>query len=179
MLAIGIRIAADSPTGVRLGALAGGTAATFTSFVTLLDVPDTGTVRSRPTIARRTAFNTFVTQNPLLPDDTLLTVGGEPSSRALLRFGLPDAFLDSTTIVRATLELTPVRPIFGLPTDSAPLQAVAVVERSRREIGPLRRMRRSFGRTRWPRSRPIPYTSTSPDWCSSGRAARYGPKAYF
>lgn len=125
-LAIGIRIAAESPTGVRLGALAGGNAATFTSFVTLLDVPDTGTTL-KPTIARRTAFNTFVTQNPLLPDDTLLTVGGEPASRALVRFGLPNEFLDSITVVRATLELTPVRPIFGLPTDSAPLQAVAVV----------------------------------------------------
>ena len=42
VLAIGIRIAAESPTGVRLGSLAGGTGAGFTSYVTLLDVPDTG-----------------------------------------------------------------------------------------------------------------------------------------
>ena len=94
---------ADSPTGVRLGAVGSGTGATYTSYVTV-DVPDTGSVRNQ-TLTRTTDFNTFVTQNPVVPDDTLLTVGGEPSSRALVRFGVSDAFLDSTTIVRATLEL--------------------------------------------------------------------------
>ena len=62
-----------------------------------------------------------------MPDDTLLTVGGEPSSRALVRFGLSDAFLDSTTIVRATLELTPVRPIIGLPNDPSAIRVMAVI----------------------------------------------------
>lgn len=126
VLAVGIRIAADTPTGVRLGSLAGGTAASFTSFVTLLDVPDTGTTL-KPSISRGTVFNTFLTQNPLLPDDTLLTVGGEPASRALIRFGLTNEFLDSITVVRATLELTPVSPIISLPTDPATLQATGVI----------------------------------------------------
>jgi hypothetical protein len=125
VLAIGLRIAAESPTGIRVGSIASSLAANFTSYVTL-DVPDTGAIR-RQTLSRATAFNTFVTQNPLVPDDTLLTVGSEPSSRALLRFGLSDAFLDSTTIVRATLELTPTRPIVGLPTDPSVLQTLAVV----------------------------------------------------
>jgi hypothetical protein len=125
VLAIGLRMAADAPTGIRLGSLASSSAATFTSFVTV-DVPDTGLVRNQ-TLTRATAFNTFVTQNPVEPVDSLLTVGSEPSSRALIRFGLTDAFLDSTTIVRATLELTPVRPIVGLPTDRAALQALAVI----------------------------------------------------
>ena len=125
VLAFGLRMAASTPTGIRVGALASGTAASFTSYLTV-DIPDTGTVR-HPTLTRSTDFNTFVTQNPVVPDDTLLTVGGEPSSRALLRFGLTDAFLDSTTIVRATLELTPVRPIIGLPTDPSIIQTSAVV----------------------------------------------------
>jgi hypothetical protein len=125
VLAIGLRIAAESPTGIRVGSLASGSGATFTSYLTL-DVPDTGAVR-KPALLRTTAFNTFVTQNPVVPDDTLLTVGGEPSSRALLRFGLSKEFLDSSTIVRATLELTPVRPILGLPTDPSALQTIAVV----------------------------------------------------
>jgi hypothetical protein len=59
--------------------------------------------------------------------DSLLTVGGEPSSRALVRFGLSDAFLDSATIVRATLELVPVRPIIGLPTDPSFFQVITVL----------------------------------------------------
>jgi hypothetical protein len=125
VLAVGLRIAAESPTGIRVGALASNTAANYTSYLTL-DVPDTGVARKQ-SMNRTTAFNTFVTQNPLVPDDTLLTVGGEPSSRALLRFGLSKEFLDSSTIVRATLELTPVRPILGLPTDPSALQTIAVV----------------------------------------------------
>jgi hypothetical protein len=125
VLAIGLRMAAVAPTGIRVGALASGTAASFTSYVTV-DVPDTGSVRNQ-TMIRTTAFNTFLTQNPVVPDDTLLLVGGEPSSRALVRFGLTDAFLDSTTIVRATLELTPARPIIGLPTDPSAVQTLAVV----------------------------------------------------
>jgi hypothetical protein len=125
VLAIGVRIAAGTPTGIRLGSLASSSAATFTSYVTV-DVPDTGSVRNQ-TLNRATGFNIFVTQNPVVPVDSLLTVGGEPSSRALVRFGLSDQFLDSSTIVRATLELVPVRPIIGLPTDPAVIQVLAVV----------------------------------------------------
>jgi hypothetical protein len=125
VLAVGLRIAAPTPTGIRVGAIPSGTAASFTSYVTV-DIPDTGTIR-HPTMIRTADFNTFVTQNLLVPDDALLTVGGEPSSRALVRFGLTDAFLDSTTIVRATLELTPTSPIIGLPTDPSVIQTLAVV----------------------------------------------------
>ena len=125
VLAIGVRIAAAAPTGVRLGALASSSAATFTSYVTV-DVPDTGSIRHQ-TLNRATAFNTFVTQTPLQPVDTLLAVGGEPSSRALLRFALSGPFLDSVTIVRASLELFPAAPMLGLPGDSAILEARAVV----------------------------------------------------
>jgi hypothetical protein len=125
VLAIGLRMAAVTPTGIRVGAMGSGTAASFTSYVTV-DVPDTGSARNQ-TMIRTTAFNAFLTQNPAVPDDTLLLVGGEPASRALVRFGLPDAFLDSTTIVRATLELTPARPIIGLPTDASAIQVLAVI----------------------------------------------------
>jgi hypothetical protein len=125
VLAIGLKMAASAPTGIRLGARQSSSAATFTSYVSV-DVPDTGSVHNQ-TLNRATAFNTFVTQNPLVPVDSLLTIGGEPSSRALVRFGLPASFLDSATIVRATLEMTPVQPIVGLPGDPAILQALAVV----------------------------------------------------
>jgi len=125
VLAIGVRIAADSPTGVRLGSLVASTAASFVTYVTV-DVPDTGSIRNQ-VINRGSVFNTFVTQTPIVPVDSLLTVGGEPSSRALVRFGLSDAFLDSATIVRATLELVPVRPIISLPTDPSFFQVITVL----------------------------------------------------
>jgi hypothetical protein len=69
----------------------------------------------------------FVTQSPLVPDNAFLTVGGEPSARALLRFDLPEDIEDSATIVRATLELVPRSAMLGLPTDPALLQAKALL----------------------------------------------------
>lgn len=124
-LALGVGIAAPRPTGVRLGALAGGTGALFTTYVTL-DVPDTGTAKLR-TIPLGTVFNTYVSEVPEVSDSTLLAVGGAPSARSLLRFDLPARIRDSATIVRATLELTPVAPITGLPFDPARLLARGVL----------------------------------------------------
>ncbi len=124
ILAIGLRIAAAEPTGIRLGAAGVGTGATFVSYVTV-DVPDTGSVR-RQTLTRLPGFNSTYTQTPLVPDPAFLTVGGEPSSRSLLRFELPRQLEDSTTIVRATLELVPRSPMLGLRGDPPLLQAKAL-----------------------------------------------------
>lgn len=123
-LALGVRIAAPSATGVRLSALAAGTGPVFTTYVTL-NVPDTGTARLR-TLSLNPAFNTYVSEVPQVSDPTLLAVGGAPSSRTLLRFDLPARIRDSATIVRATLELTPVAAVTGLPTDPPRLLARAV-----------------------------------------------------
>lgn len=124
-LALGVRIASATPTGVRVGALESGTGAIFTTYVTA-DAPDDGTDRQR-TLTVGTAFNTFVSEVTPVGDTTLLAVGGEPSARTILRFSLPPRIRDSATIIRATLELTPVAPISGLPTDPAVLQARAVL----------------------------------------------------
>ena len=124
VLALGIRIDAPGTTGIRLGSSASGTGAVFFTYATL-NVPDTGTAKQR-TFSLAVPFNSFVLPPQPVPDTTLLVVGGEPSSRALLRFDLPPHIRDSATIVRATLELTPVAPISGLPTDPARLQAKAV-----------------------------------------------------
>jgi hypothetical protein len=124
-LALGIRIAAPAATGVRLGALAAGSGPIFTTYATL-DVPDTGTAKLR-TFPLGPAFNTSVSEVSQAIDTTLLAVGGAPSARALLRFNLPSRILDSATIVRATLELTPVAPITGLPADPARLLSRAVL----------------------------------------------------
>jgi hypothetical protein len=124
VLAMGVAMAADQPSGVRLGSSVVGTGATFISYVTL-DVADTGS--RHQSVTRLPAFNAFVTQSPPVPDDAFLTVGGEPSARALLRFDLPEDIEDSATIVRATLELVPRSPILGLPSDPALLLAKALL----------------------------------------------------
>ncbi|HEY8197876.1 MAG TPA: hypothetical protein VIG04_12915 [Gemmatimonadales bacterium] len=124
-LAVGIRIATPTATGVRVGALGGGSGPIFTTYATL-DVPDTGTAKLR-TIPLGGALTTYVEEIPPVVDSTLLAVGGSTSARAMLRFDLPSRILDSASLIRATLELTPVAPITGLPTDPAILLSRAVL----------------------------------------------------
>jgi hypothetical protein len=125
VLALGLRIDSPDTTGIRIASSATGSGGAFITYATL-DVPDTGTARLR-TFSLTAPFNSFVSPPQPVPDTTLLEVGGEPSSRALLRFELPPHIRDSANIVRATLELTPVAPISGLPTDPARIQARAVL----------------------------------------------------
>jgi hypothetical protein len=131
VLAIGVKISADSPTGVRLGSIAGNNAATFNTFVTVA-VPDTTTSIVHQQLSRSAQFNTFVTQTPYTAAPGTLLIGGEPSSRAFIRFKLPSRIKDSATVVRATLELLPVAPILGLPTDRPILESRAVLS----DLGP-------------------------------------------
>ena len=125
VLGLGVRINAPAPTGVRLGSSGSGTGAGFITYATL-NIPDTGTARLR-TFALNATFNSTLAAVQQQDDSTLLTVGGEPSSRALIRFDLPPRIRDSANVVRATLELTPVATIPGLPTDPVRLGARAVL----------------------------------------------------
>jgi hypothetical protein len=125
VLGLGVRIDAPAPTGVRLGSSASGTGAVFITYATL-NIPDTGTAKLRA-FTLTTAFNSSVAAVQQTDDSTLLAIGGEPSARALLRFALPSRIRDSATVVRATLELTPVAPIPGLPTDPVRLRARGVL----------------------------------------------------
>ncbi len=131
VLAMGLKIAAESPTGIRVGSIAGGTSATFTSYVTV-DVPDTTTSIVHQSLIRTSLLNGFVTQTPYAPTPGTLFVGGEPSSRAFIRFDLPSRIKDSATVVRATLELLPATPIPGLPTNPGILEGRAVLS----DLGP-------------------------------------------
>ncbi|HEV7365773.1 MAG TPA: hypothetical protein VGN76_07995 [Gemmatimonadales bacterium] len=125
VLALGVRVVSPTPTGLRLGSIAAGTGATFTTYATL-DVPDTGTAKLR-TLGLSPQFNSSLAAVPQADDSTVLAVGGAPSARALLRFALPPRIRDSATIVRATLELTPVTTITGLPSDPVRLEARTVL----------------------------------------------------
>jgi hypothetical protein len=125
VLALGMRIDSPDTTGIRLGSSASGTGGVFTTYGTLNNPSPAAATTT--TLSLTAPFNSFVTPTQPVPDPTLLVVGGEPSSRALLRFELPPHIRDSVDIVRATLELTPVVPISGLRTDPARLQARAVL----------------------------------------------------
>jgi hypothetical protein len=132
VLALGVRIDAPSPTGVRLGAAGGGTGGVFVTYGTL-DIPDTGTAKLR-TFPLSATFNSSLAPVQQTDDPDLLAVGGQPSARALLRFELPARIRDSATIVRAK---SPVNSSPGrVPADTldsgtsgtVSLEAVRLVE---------------------------------------------------
>jgi hypothetical protein len=125
VLALGIRLDAPDTTGIRLGASAGGSGGVFLTYATL-QIPDTGTARLRAFPLTATV-NASVSPVSVTDDPNLLAVGGSPSARALLRFELPPRIRDSATVIRASLELTPVASIGGLPTDPARLHARGVL----------------------------------------------------
>ena len=127
VMAIAVAMAASQPSGISIGSVsAGGSGPLWQTFVTVDSVADT--TLQQQTITRITQFNTFVEENPVPIDLDVLTVGGAPSARSLIRFDLTSrlASRDSSQIVRATLKLIPVAPIPGIPNDSATVRVRGV-----------------------------------------------------
>lgn len=120
-IAFAVGIAAPEPTGVRIqiGSIIGGVTS-IQNYVRLIGVTDT---TQRNQILSQTAdFGTWVgAARPAAPAQSLV-VGGEPSSRAILRFRLPREIRDSASIVRATLELLPTETVLGLRNQPTLLQ---------------------------------------------------------
>lgn len=125
VLAIGVAVAAPQGTGVRLGSSLGGAAAPV--FVTYARANIADTTLQRQQIPRNAAFTSWVTRPAAPPGPDLLVVGGAPSARTLIRFSLPRRLRDSTSIVRATLELVPSRPLYGLRFDPVALAVRGIV----------------------------------------------------
>jgi hypothetical protein len=126
VLALAYRLTGPSPTGIRIGSAAAGSAGpTFLTYYTPTTT-DT-TLLHQPPLPRIVAYNGFVSSVSTIPDNTAITVGGVPSSRALLRFDIPARIRDSSTIIRATLELTPLVPMAGLPGDTVALDVRSVL----------------------------------------------------
>lgn len=126
VLALGYRIVAPGATGVRIGSTAAGSAGpTFLTYLQPL-TSDTSLLH-QPPLPRIVAYNGFVSSVTPVADPATITVGGVPSSRAVVRFDIPPRIRDSSTIIRATLELTPVAPIPGLAGDTVALDVRAVL----------------------------------------------------
>jgi hypothetical protein len=125
VLALGVQIRADQGTAVKIGgAGAGSGAPTFTTYVTVPST-DTGTVNR--VVTPSVQFNTFVSQTTPTDDPNLLTLGGVPSARALVRFPWSVKLRDSATLVRATLQLIPSTAVTGLGQDSAFVAARPII----------------------------------------------------
>jgi len=116
-LRLGISVAGDGPTGARLGSRVSVLPATFETFIRPI-APNTVNQELDVPVE----FDTYVSSVNPVPGPDLLTVGGTPASRSLIRFTLPARLRDSASIIRATLELSPVEPVRGLPNDPGNLE---------------------------------------------------------
>ncbi len=124
VLRLAYRLVAPAPTGLLLASSAAG--ATGPGFITFTRVALADTTVRQP-LPRIVQFQTSLDATPAgTPSPDLLTVGGAPSSRAILRFALPPRIGDSAEIIRATLQLVPVAPFTGMPGDSALLDTRGV-----------------------------------------------------
>jgi hypothetical protein len=135
ILKLAYRLTSAAPTGIAIGSGAAGTAEP--GFLTWLraTVPDTtgGDTTIVQGLPRIVLFSSSVgdaAATPPAPD--LLTVGGIPSSRSIIRFAVPPQITDTGSIVRATLVLVPNEPVTALPGDSALLDVEGVYS----DLGP-------------------------------------------
>lgn len=118
-VAFGVRVSGDSAAHVTLGATDAGAGP---QIIWYNSVDSAGTMVSRAAQRRLAFFDAFVYDPPTAGGggaaDSTLTVGGMPTSRALLRVALPRWLRDSTQIIRATLNLVPATPATGFAADS-------------------------------------------------------------
>jgi len=147
-LRVGLRIVSPANAQLRLGALANGEPAprltfdpsTDTTYFPLDVTPRTSFVGAELDDVLRLAYTvyTLTARGTPHPPPGTLGVGGWPSRRAYLRFRIPPAILDSSTVVRADLLLTQlpaggpdradtviVQPFVGISTSAVPDPYVA------------------------------------------------------
>jgi hypothetical protein len=120
-LRLAIVAAAEAPTGVRVGEGSSAVPSSFETFVT--PVAENTAVQE---VEVGVEFDSYVSSVNPVPDPDLLSVGGTPASRSLIRFPFPLRLRDSASVVRATLELTPSQPVRGLPNDPGTLEVRAL-----------------------------------------------------
>jgi hypothetical protein len=121
VLALGVQIRAAQGTGIRIGGAGAGSAAP--SFINYVTVPNSDTSTVNRIVTPSIQFNTFVSQASPSLDPDLLTVGGAPSARSLIRFPWSTRLKDSATLIRASLQLIPAVPTTGLNGDTAQVLA--------------------------------------------------------
>jgi len=73
-------------------------------------------------------FDTYVqSPEPPPPPSGEIVVGNQPSARAYLKFNIPSYYVDSVTVLRATLFLTPLAPATGFPGETFTVEAQPIL----------------------------------------------------
>jgi len=65
--------------------------------------------------------------DPATPPPGEIVVGNQPAARAYLRFNIPSYYVDSVTVLRATLFLTPLAPATGFPGEIFTVEAQPIL----------------------------------------------------
>jgi len=120
-LRLGFKATSAGPVQIRIIANEAGDPALLrflasqsdSAFDSLTVFPRSVTPRSQVTLSSDLTDYVHVLKAPPIPDGSYLTVGGVPGSRVLIRFNVPSRIIDSSNVLRATLELTQ-RPVFSV-----------------------------------------------------------------
>ena len=138
-LRLGFKATSAGPVQIRIVAYEGGESAVMrffpsadTTFAALTVFPKSLVPRSQPTLSADLTDYIHVFKFPPTPNGSFLTVGGVPGNRALIRFNIPSRILDSSNVLRATLELTQ-RPVLSVD-DTAKLTLYPLVVTAGTEI---------------------------------------------
>ena len=112
-LRLGFRATSSAPVQLRIIAYEGGDAAVVrflpsadTSFNAVTVLARSVVPRSQVTLAADLTDYIHVFRFPPVPDGSNITVGGVPGRRMFMRFNVPSRIIDSSNVLRATLELT-------------------------------------------------------------------------
>jgi hypothetical protein len=124
-IAIGVGVRSDSQTTVLLGAVEySGQPVRLLYYARGAAPRDTLT----RTLETSPVFDGYVSSaRPGAPAAGTIVVGSQPAARSFLRFDVPEYLLDSATIIRATLELSLLEPVAGVPRQLFVVQAAPVM----------------------------------------------------
>lgn len=118
-LRLGFKATSEGPVQIRIIANEAGVSPpilrflaseTDSGFLPVQVLPRSVTPRSQVTLSSDLTDYVHVIRMPPVPDAGFLTVGGLPGRRVLIRFNVPARIVDSSNVLRATLELTQ-RPV--------------------------------------------------------------------
>jgi hypothetical protein len=133
-LRVGFRAVSASSAQVRFYSVESGAGATLayrvsadTSIHPVLLAPYSKTPSNESVVASHLSDYTIIAKSPAPAPPGLLSVGGLPPTRIYVRFNIPSAIIDSSTVVRAALVLTQIPNRTIDPADSITITAAVVL----------------------------------------------------
>ncbi|MDZ4675607.1 MAG: hypothetical protein SGI84_14225 [Gemmatimonadota bacterium] len=126
-VSLGIKLHADTLTALRIGSrLTSGFAPGYVTYGTgEAGAPEVIKIQFDPEALYTGMVRSTASQGTPGPD--LLSVGGTPASRGIVRFRLPETLRSQGNVLRATLILTPDEPIRGWALERTGLEVRPVV----------------------------------------------------